>query len=490
MDRGSAGRLVPLHEVPRRLRVEILVPQTGELDRLPQGVPEVAVLEVLPDLPPLLLDVPQHPFVPAVEEARLGHATVEVLGGERKGTVDEVPVHRQELGVVPLREVLPGELRVLQLRHRRDPVVPERVRVEAVQKVGKPDAAAAACAHPFPGDIEELRRGHVVRQRELGIVPHEDGGPEQRVEHDVVLPHEVAVARLRVVPPILPAFRVALPPPELAARGEVSHERLEPDVDPLPLPARQRDLDPPVDVAGDRPVLQPLVEPRPRKREDGGPPEVPRLHVGAEPILELAPQEERVLRLLRDGRRPVGAAFRLLQVERVEEVAAALALVPPGLLEAAVGARPLHVPVRQVPPVVRAVGQHHGLQVDVPLLVEGPEEVLGHLLVGGVLRGEVQVEGDAQVLDALRDDLVVPLGHLLGGRPLRLRLDGDGRPVHVGARDHQDPVPAEPVEAGEDVPWEEAPDDVADVDGPAGIGPGDSDEHLGHRGPALPWGSN
>ena len=60
---------------------------------------------------------------------------LEVLVREGQRAVDEVPVHGEELAVITLGEVLPLEVRVLGLGHRRDPVVSELVRVEAFQEV-------------------------------------------------------------------------------------------------------------------------------------------------------------------------------------------------------------------------------------------------------------------------------------------------------------------------------------------------------------------
>src|SRR5207245_6234266 len=119
-------------------------------------------------------------------------------------------------------------------------------------------------------DVHELRRGNVVWEHERLVVPHQDRGPEQSVEHDVVLSHEVVVLRGGVVPPLLPPVRLAPPPPALPACREVPHHGLEPHVDPLrfPLGARERELDPPVDVPGEGSVLETLVEPRSGELED------------------------------------------------------------------------------------------------------------------------------------------------------------------------------------------------------------------------------
>ncbi len=62
-----------------------------------------------------------------------------------------------------------------------------------------------------------------------------------------------------------------------------------------------------------------------------------------------------------------------------------------------------------------------------------------------------------------------------------LGFHGDRRAVRVGARDHQDTVPFQAMEAGEDVGRQIGSGQVADVEVTVGIGPcyGDMDE-FGH----------
>src|SRR3989442_10942838 len=47
------------------------------------------------------------------------------------------------------------------------------------------------------GEVQELRGGHVVRKVESLVVAEEDRRPDDCVEHDVVLPDEVVMPRLR-----------------------------------------------------------------------------------------------------------------------------------------------------------------------------------------------------------------------------------------------------------------------------------------------------
>ena len=347
MEGGAALGSVFPEEVPRGLLIEVLVAQAGKLDRLLEAIPKVAELEVLADLPRLVLDVPEHRAVRGVEESRGGHRVAEVLGGEREGAVDEVPVHREELRIVPHREVLPIELGILELRHVRGRIVSNLVRLESLQEIRKPDAPAPPGAHLLSGDVHELRGGHVEREGERPIVAHEDRGPEQRMKDDVVLPDEVVMPRGGIVPPLVPSLRLAAAPPDLSARGEITHHRLEPHIDPLALPPWEGHLDAPVEVASDRTVLEALLEPRFREREHR---EAPIRLVGdprLETILEGAEAKERVAGLPRHGGRPVDAAPRTDELERVEEASAVLALIAPCRGEVAMGAFAFDIPVRE-----------------------------------------------------------------------------------------------------------------------------------------------
>src|SRR2546427_13149038 len=88
-----------------------------------------------------------------------------------------------------------------------------------------------------------------------------------------------------------------------------------------------------------------------------------------ERLLERAEPEEEGLRLLRDRRRPVGLASRVDQLERIKAFPTVLALVPARPREAAVGTRPLDIPVREEPLVRPADRGAHQRRVDVARLL-------------------------------------------------------------------------------------------------------------------------
>src|SRR5437899_8477053 len=128
-----------------------------------------------------------------------------------------------------------------------------------------------------------------------------------------------------------------------------------------------------------------------------------------EGLLERAESEEEVLRLLGDRRRAVNLALRILQLERIEEPPAVLALVAAGAREPAVGAGPFHVPVRQEPLVRRAERGRHRRLVDVAFRFEREKDLLHPLFVMRIGGVPVEVILHAELRDFLPVSLVVPL---------------------------------------------------------------------------------
>ena len=194
-----------------------------------------------------------------------------------------------------------------------------------------------------------------------------------------------------------------------------------------------------------------------------------RLVVGAEPV-------EEVVRRADLRRRAVELAARVLEVDRVEDVAAVVALVAARALEAADRARALDVAVEQEALLDGAVGQVHLALVDVADLQQLEEHVLGDARV--VLRagGREEVEADAEALPALEELGVEVRRHLGRGAAFFLGADGDRRAVLVGAGDHQDFVAGGAVVAGEDVRRQVGADYLADVQGAVSVRPGDPDK--------------
>ena len=201
--------------------------------------------------------------------------------------------------------------------------------------------------------------------------------------------------------------------------------------------------------------------------------------------------EEEVLGLDEDRGLAVDAAARVLQVDRVELVAAVVALVAPRAVVGADGAGALDVAVRQGAPGGRRDGTEGRLRDDVAVAVQRLEELLHDGVVVAGRRAGEQVVGQPEPLQVLDDDPVVAVRELAGRHALAVGLHLDRRPVLVGAAHHQHVVADHPVVAAEHVGGDAEAGHVTDVPWAVGVRPGDSGEDgAGHaldpRCPAQP----
>ncbi len=219
-----------------------------------------------------------------------------------------------------------------------------------------------------------------------------------------------------------------------------------------------------------------------------GDPDDPRPPVGplagdvlGELRLQLVELEIEVLRRAELGGGPVERAAGVAELARLERPAAVIAFVAPRLLEPAVRARPLEVPVREEPPVGRTVRRVGRPTADVPRLEEGEEHLVDLPLVEDRVGRREHVERDAEPRQRGRVDRVEPGGELGRGGARLLRRDQDRCPVHVRPGDHQHLVVAEPVEPGEDVGGDVRAREVPEMLGSVGVRPRHPDEHPPHR---------
>ncbi len=154
---------------------------------------------------------------------------------------------------------------------------------------------------------------------------------------------------------------------------------------------------------------------------------------------------------------------RVDEVDRIEGAAAVLALVAPGLRVLAVRADPLDVAIGQEALILLVEVLLADPAVDVALLEQPEEHVLGdRSVIGGAGRG-VQVPTDPDPLPALDDLGVVAIDDLLRRHPLGVGPHGDGRAVHIAPADHQHVVAGQPVIAGEDVGRQVGPGEVPEM---------------------------
>ena len=309
------------------------------------------------------------------------------------------------------------------------------------------------------------------------------------MEGDVVLRHELGVADVRVdvVPPRLPVAAGGVRP--LLRRADVLDGGVEPHVEDLAFgrqlrPGVRRDGDAPVQVTGDRAVVQAFRQPLAGDgRRELRPVRLVPGHPLLDLVLQLRLEEEEVLGL---PDLQVGGAgdrgARVDQVGGVQDAGAVLALVAAGLVVAAVRAGALDIAVREETAVGGRVDLADRPLLDEAVLVEAAGEVLGdlHVLRAGAAAEVVEREREAVVDRLLR---VMRLGAELRDRdPGLLGRQFGGGAVLVRRADVQHVVAALAQVTGVHVRREHGPHHVAQVLDPVDVRKGAGDEVSSHRG--------
>jgi len=244
----------------------------------------------------------------------------------------------------------------LRLRACSREEVTHRIRVVALEHVSHVDRHSTTRRQLLALHRQELARNDFVGEMQFLAraelpalaVANQHARPDHGVKNDVVLPHEVRVRRLRVLPPRAPGLGVATVVGPLDRRGQVADHGIEPDVDALRLRRipLHRHRDSPVDVTCHCAGLQ-IVDEGKRKVADVRAPARFRLDPGPQPVGELRQIEKEVLRLTKRRCRAVDDRARVDEVGRIELVAAVVALVAAGLGVAANRTCAFDVPVGQ-----------------------------------------------------------------------------------------------------------------------------------------------
>ena len=124
------------------------------------------------------------------------------------------------------------------------------------------------------------------------------------------------------------------------------------------------------------------------------------------------------------------------------------------------------------------VGQELVVGVNVALIQQGLEYVVGYGLVIARIGMSEQVEGYAQLFPRLQKHGMVAVHDLGWSNPFLVGADGYRGAVGVAARHHQHTVSLETVIAGKDVCGQIASSDMAQVQGAVGVGPGYGDKNA------------
>ncbi len=286
------------------------------------------------------------------------------------------------------------------------------------------------------------------------------------MEDDVVLADEVVGLRLRVFPPVAPGLGSSLNLRPLFRGGQVADDGVEPDIDPLAFTnrvVRVRDLDTPLEVPSDGPVLEPLLCESDRHVLDVLAPALAALQPVEESVLELGQQQEVVLGGLHGRGGPGEAAPRSDEIGGIELAPAVVALIASCAVVVTVRAGSLHIAVGEETLGFGVEQLLTGLYVDEAVFGQFREDVLRDVVVVVRSRRGVQVPADGELVPGIEELGVVAVDDLLGRNSFLVRPNGDRGAVHVGSRDHQDLVPGQPVIASEDVGGQVRPGEVSEV---------------------------
>ncbi len=363
------------------------------------------------------------------------------------------------------------------VRHVDRQIVSDQVRIVLLEDAGHIDRSSAALGELSAAEHEILVGGYVIGEVQAALA-HEYGRPDYRMERDVVLAYEIVMFDLWVLPELLPVVRPADDLRVLYGGAEVSYDRVEPDIDHLPVPSFHGHGHSPAHISGDRPVVQALVQPVLREGLDVGPPVVLPRDILQKPLPESAQLQEEMLRLPYLGHVAALYAVGLLQVSRLERRAAGVALVAPDVDRAACGAHPLDITVGKEPAAVGAIILVGLLGVKISVAQKVQEEFLDHFVMGIAVCLVEKGILYAQVLDRLLVDLMVPFGHRLRSGVLFFGRDGYRGSVLVGTAHHQDLVAGKPVVPAEYIRRQKGTGHVSQVYLSVCVRPGDVNAYF------------
>ena len=190
----------------------------------------------------------------------------EVLGDKIGHAIDQIAPRRGQLLVVVAHELGPGEVGVGAFGAGDGNVIAHGVHRVVRENVLDINHDAARGGELLALHRHELARHHLLRHVQraifarlaalgaLAVVGEHFGGPNLRMEGDVVLAHEIVGGGFGIVPPFAPRFGLALAPRPFDGGRQVADHRVEPHIQLLVRvvdPAVHRHRDAPVDVARD-----------------------------------------------------------------------------------------------------------------------------------------------------------------------------------------------------------------------------------------------
>ena len=485
---------VVLSQLPRLLVGDVGVRLADDVHRGGDAGLELGVLQRLRDGVEGLLSQREDLLVCLLQRARLGHLA-EVLVRHRHGAVDQVSPAVGHLVVDAADELVPGEVGVGVFRAGHGDEVAQRIRAELLEEVLDVNDHALGRGELGARHGEELRGDDFGGQLWLAVLVHLAAlGPLARVaqklrrpdlgvEGDVVFALEVVVQGIIVQPVVLPRLRGAGAVGPLDGGRQVTDDRIEPDVELLGTvvaPAINRHRHAPVDVASHGARAHVIDEVEGELQHVRAP-----VLAGLQPLLEgLAHRrevEQEVLGVDELRRFSVDLGTRVDEVDRIQLVAAVIALVAAGIVRAADGAGAFDVAVRQSALRRRGDSALGGFFDHVAVLVEALEQLLDHrVVVPGGGAGK-QVVGQAEPDQVLDNLAVVAVRQFTDVDAFLIRLDQKRGAVLVGAGDHEHVVAIHSLESCEDVRRNAKARDMSNMSRAIGVGPSNVYNHsLSH----------
>ena len=361
--------------------------------------------------------------------------------GQHHRTVHEVAEDGHQFGIVAGLELFPAEVIVLGLgcvggQHVTKHILLAR---EILHILVRPYGPAAGSGYLIPFEIQELVGRHVLRKDETIAVGLQHGREDYAVEHYIVFADEVHQLGVRALPPLLPIVGK-----KLHGIGDITDGSVEPYIEHLAFGSFDGHGNAPVEVAGNGTRLQAPVQPALDLAINVGTPLLVALQYPlAKPGLIVLQGEIPVGGLLLYGFRSAQLGMRIDEFLGAEGGAAFLALVPVGILVAALGAGANNVSVGEEGLGFGVIVLLALLGYELALVVELAEELGGILGVYLGRSASVDVEIDSESLETVGYDLMVLVYYILGSAALLAGLDGDRHAVLVAAAHIQHILSAE-----------------------------------------------
>ena len=187
------------------------------------------------------------------------------------------------------------------------------------------------------------------------------------MKRDIVLAHKVVRAAV-LAPKVFPSVRLAAILRPLYRRRQVADNRLKPHIQPLALIPVQRQRHAPLNIPRNGAVMQPALQIADSEIADIRPPVRLRPNPLQQLLLKRAQLQKKMLRFPKHRRLAAYPTNHLAQILGIKRPAASVALIPSRSVKAAQRADPLHIPIRQKPPLALAERLHHRILIDKPAL--------------------------------------------------------------------------------------------------------------------------